>query len=287
MLQLFALNALTFSPRAGSRLVVGPALRSSRPVMREACKDTVCYALSNAKPETAEKLGPTQLQQQIDLLQRQITIDKAQLAGESAPEIAISDAGCKDNVCWALSNAKPGSAAKLPTDQLQEQLGLLEQRLEIDQAKLQNRPAVAAAPKPSPTVAAPEPAPTVVAAPEPPPTVVAVPEPPPTVVAVPEPPPPSFPSFFSSPEPPAVVVAPEAAAPEPVQEAAKAATNFFESFSQSAPAVNLPSGYLDAAPAMKSEVAAAMASPAAEVVAGGGVPWAAFAFVLTVRRPRA
>ena len=170
--------------------------------MREACKDTVCYTLNNAKPESAEKLSPAQLQQQIDLLQRQISIDKAQLSGGAAPDLAISDAGCKDNVCWALSNAKPGAAAKLPTEQLQEQVALLEQRLEIDQAKLQNRPAVGAAPKPSPTV---------VAAPEPPPPVVAVPEPPPVVV---EAPPPSFPSFFSTPEPPAAVVAPEAAAPE-------------------------------------------------------------------------
>ena len=204
--------------------------------MREACKDTVCYTLNNAKPESAEKLSPAQLQQQIDLLQRQISIDKAQLSGGTAPDLAISDAGCKDNVCWALSNAKPGAAAKLPTEQLQEQVALLEQRLEIDQAKLQNRPVVGAAPKPSPTV---------VAAPEPPPPVAAVqavPEPPPVVV---EAPPPSFPSFFSTPEPPAAVVAaPEAAAPEaaaPLQEslgdAAKAASSFFEKLTESTPEV--------------------------------------------------
>ena len=264
---VFAVSTLTFSPHAGSRLVVGPSVRSLRPVMREACKDTVCYSLSNAKPESAEKLGPAQLQQQIDLLQRQITLDKAQLAGEAAPEIAVADAGCKDNVCWALSNAKPGSAAKLPMEQLQEQVGLLEQRLEIDQAKLQNRPSVVAAPKPSPTV-------------------VAAPEPPPTVVAAPEPPAPSIPSFFSSPEPPpAAVVAPESALPESLGGASKAATSFFESFGEAAPAVKLPAGYLDAAPAIKGEVAAAMASPVAEAVAGGGVPWAAFGFVLTVRGP--
>ena len=114
------------------------------------------------------------------------------MAGQSAPDIAISDAGCKDNVCWALSNAKPGSAAKLQAEQLKEQVSLLdpnpnpnpnpypnpspshnqvsllEQRLEIDQAKLQNRPAVAAAPKPAPAaVAAPEPPAAVVTAPEP------------------------------------------------------------------------------------------------------------------------
>ena len=88
--------------------------------MREACKDTLCYSLSSAKPESVEKLGPAQLQQQIDLLQRQISIDKAQLASQSAPDLApVSDAGCKDTVCWALSNAKP---EKLQADQLQEQV---------------------------------------------------------------------------------------------------------------------------------------------------------------------
>ena len=263
---LLAGAALTFTPRAVQPSRSRQALRSSRPLMREACKDTVCYTLNNAKPESAEKLSPAQLQQQIDLLQRQISIDKAQLSGGTAPDLAISDAGCKDNVCWALSNAKPGSAAKLPMEQLQEQVGLLEQRLEIDQAKLQNRPSVVAAPKPLPTV-------------------VAAPEPPPTVVAAPEPPAPSIPSFFSSPEPPpAAVVAPESALPESLGGASKAATSFFESFGEAAPAVKLPAGYLDAAPAIKGEVAAAMASPVAEAVAGGGVPWAAsFGFVLTVR----
>ena len=148
-------------------------------MMREACKDTVCYTLSNAKPESVEKLGPAQLQQQIDLLQRQISIDKAQLAGQSAPDLApVSDAGCNDNVCWALSNSKPSAAAKLQADQLQEQVALLEQRLEVDLAKLQNRPPVAAPPPvvktpavEAPVAAAPEPLPVVVpevVAPEPP-----------------------------------------------------------------------------------------------------------------------
>ena len=202
--------------------------------MREACKDTLCYSLSSAKPESVEKLGPAQLQQQIDLLQRQISIDKAQLAGQSAPDLApVSDAGCKDNVCWALSNAKP---EKLQADQLQEQVALLEQRLEVDLAKLQDRPPVAA---PPPVVETPAVEAPVAAAPEPPPPAV-VPE-----VAAPEPPPP--------------VVVPEVAAPEPPQ----AATSFFETLKEAAvPEVMEAAPALiknEAALAVKSEVAAVMA----------------------------
>ena len=202
--------------------------------MREACKDTLCYSLSSAKPESVEKLGPAQLQQQIDLLQRQISIDKAQLAGQSAPDLApVSDAGCKDTVCWALSNAKP---EKLQADQLQEQVALLEQRLEVDLAKLQGRPPVAA---PPPVVETPAVEAPVAAAPEPPPPAV-VPE-----VAAPEPPPP--------------VVVPEVVAPEPPQ----AATSFFETVKEAAvPEVMEAAPALiknEAALAVKSEVAAATA----------------------------
>ena len=211
--------------------------------MREACKDTLCYSLSSAKPESVEKLGPAQLQQQIDLLQRQISIDKAQLAGQSAPDLApVSDAGCKDTVCWALSNAKP---EKLQADQLQEQVALLEQRLEVDLAKLQDRPPVAA-----------------------PPPVVETPAVEAPVAAAPEPPP--------------VVVVPEVVAPEPPQ----AATSFFETVKEAAvPEVMEAAPALiknEAAVAVKSEMAAVMASPAAEVAAGGGVPWNAFLFAFTV-----
>ena len=92
---LHALAPLTFSPHAAQPSRSRHAVRS-RPLMREACKDTLCYSLSSAKPESVEKLGPAQLQQQIDLLQRQISIDKAQLAGQSAPDLApVTDAGCK------------------------------------------------------------------------------------------------------------------------------------------------------------------------------------------------
>ena len=73
---LHALAPLTFSPHAAQPSRSRHAVRS-RPLMREACKDTLCYSLSSAKPESVEKLGPAQLQQQIDLLQRQISIDKA------------------------------------------------------------------------------------------------------------------------------------------------------------------------------------------------------------------
>ena len=210
--------------------------------MREACKDTLCYSLSSAKPDSVEKLGPAQLQQQIDLLQRQISIDKAQLAGQSAPDLApVSDAGCKDNVCWALSNAKP---EKLQADQLQEQVALLEQRLEVDLAKLQNRPPVAAAP---PVVEAP-----VAAAPEPPPPVEA------PVAAAPDPPPVVVPEVVA-PEPPPPVVVPEVAAPEPPQ----AATSFFETVKEAAvPEV------MEAAPALiKNEAALAVKSEVAAVTA--------------------
>ena len=57
---LLAGSALTFSPRAAQPSRSRPAIRSARPVMGEACKDTVCYSLSNAKPESVEKLGPAQ-----------------------------------------------------------------------------------------------------------------------------------------------------------------------------------------------------------------------------------
>ena len=57
---LLACAALTFSPRAAQPSRSRHALRSTRPVMREACKDTVCYTLSNAKPESVEKLSPAQ-----------------------------------------------------------------------------------------------------------------------------------------------------------------------------------------------------------------------------------
>ena len=253
---LHALAPLTFSPHAAQPSRSRHAVRS-RPLMREACKDTLCYSLSSAKPESVEKLGPAQLQQQIDLLQRQISIDKAQLAGQSAPDLApVSDAGCKDTVCWALSNAKP---EKLQADQLQEQVALLEQRLEVDLAKLQGRPPVAA---PPPVVETPAVEAPVAAAPEPPPPAV-VPE-----VAAPEPPPP--------------VVVPEVAAPEPPQ----AATSFFETVKEAAvPEVMEAAPELiknEAAVAVKSEMAAVMASPAAEVAAGGGVPWNAFLFAFTV-----
>ena len=212
-------------------------------MMREACKDTLCYSLSNAKPDSVEKLGPAQLQQQIDLLQRQISIDKAQLAGQSAPDLApVSDAGCKDNVCWALSNAKP---EKLQADQLQEQVALLEQRLEVDLAKLQDRPPVAA---PPPVVKAPVVEAPVVEAPVVEAPVAAAPEPPPVVV--PE---------VVAPEPPPPVVVPEVAAPEPPQ----AATSFFETVKEAAvPEV------MEAAPALiKNEAAVAVKSEVAAVTA--------------------
>ena len=65
---LLAGSALTFSPRAAQPSRSRPAIRSSRPVMGEACKDTVCYSLSNAKPESVEKLGPAQQHGQSDPL---------------------------------------------------------------------------------------------------------------------------------------------------------------------------------------------------------------------------
>ena len=84
---LLACAALTFSPRAAQPSRSRHALRSSRPVMREACKDTVCYTLSNAKPESVEKLSPAQQQ------------------GQSAP-LAVPEVGSRAS--WLAGSALPG-----------------------------------------------------------------------------------------------------------------------------------------------------------------------------------
>ena len=175
-------GALAFAPGVhspGAR----PALRRNMASVMK-CEDNICYALASAKPESVEKLSSAKLQQQVELLQSQLAIDKAVAAGDAPPAAAaVADAGCSDNVCYALQNVKPGAVEKLSEAQLQEQISLLQSRLELDQARLAGvppaAPAVAAAPEPSPVISTPSVA-EPVAVPEPP---MAVPEPPASVPA--------------------------------------------------------------------------------------------------------
>ena len=161
------------------------------------CSDSICYAISTAKPGALSKLSPDQLGAEIDLLEQRLANAKrvqdglSPLATESAPKASLDD-----SVSWALANANPSGLEKLSPGARGEQIELLEKQLEAAKSFQTGMPV--AAPPPAPvempsvveTAPAPVEAPPVVqsapAAVEAPPVVESVPEPPP-VVSMPEP----------------------------------------------------------------------------------------------------